>query len=237
PRWCTWRARSSSVPAQVRWRNGFACRTLPFTRRTSRRTRRRTGCAASARRRPGGGCAASTTPPTVPWHRRRRPRPRCTRTASSGSGCGGGAWTPCGSTRGTAAPRYAARSPGPRQGAQLARLYASLDVFVHSGPYETLGQTVQEAAASGLPVVAPAAGGPLDLVEDGRTGYLVPPLSSAALADAVGALVADPVLRRMFGAAGRSMVLDRSWSAVGDQLVEHYSAVLGAVSAPGVAVG
>src|SRR5438874_1228950 len=125
---------------------------------------------------------------------------------------------------------------GPRQGAQLARLYASLDVFVHSGPYETFGQTVQEAAASGLPVVAPAAGGPLDLVADGVTGYLVPPLSAQALDDAVGVLCASPRLRREFGAAARAMVLTRSWSAIGDQLLGHYRDVLGSrVSAVPVA--
>jgi phosphatidylinositol alpha 1,6-mannosyltransferase len=127
---------------------------------------------------------------------------------------------------------------GPRQGTQLARLYASLDVFVHSGPYETFGQTVQEAAASGLPVVAPAAGGPLDLVQDGRTGYLVPPGSGSALTDAVAILVQDPLLRKEFGARGRELVQGRSWSALGDQLIDHYQAVLGApspVSHPAVA--
>jgi phosphatidylinositol alpha 1,6-mannosyltransferase len=117
---------------------------------------------------------------------------------------------------------------GPRHGSQLARLYASLDVFVHSGPYETFGQTVQEAAASGVPVVAPAAGGPLDLVVDGVTGRLVPPLSADALADAVAELAASPHMRREYGAAGREMVLGRSWSAVGDQLINHYESVLGA---------
>jgi phosphatidylinositol alpha 1,6-mannosyltransferase len=116
---------------------------------------------------------------------------------------------------------------GPRQGAQLARLYASLDIFVHSGPYETFGQTVQEAAASGVPVVAPAAGGPVDLVVDGVTGYLVPPLSADGLSDAVATLVASADLRRELGAAARAMVLTRSWSAVGDQLIGHYSDVLG----------
>ena len=56
---------------------------------------------------------------------------------------------------------------GPRHGEQLATVYASLDVFVHAGPHDTFGNTLQEAAASGLPVVAPAAGGPIDLVDDG----------------------------------------------------------------------
>lgn len=119
---------------------------------------------------------------------------------------------------------------GPRQGAQLARLYASLDVFVHSGPYETFGQTVQEAAASGVPVVAPAAGGPVDLVVDGVTGFLVPPLSAQALDDAVGRLAGSATLRQQFGAAARDMVAARSWSAVGDELIGHYRAVLGAPS-------
>jgi len=118
---------------------------------------------------------------------------------------------------------------GPRHGRQLARLYASLDVFVHSGPYETFGQTVQEASASGVPVVAPASGGPVDLVADGVTGYLVPPLSAQALDDAVGRLVASAPLRQEFGAAARAMVLTRSWSAIGDQLLGHYRDVLGSL--------
>jgi phosphatidylinositol alpha 1,6-mannosyltransferase len=120
---------------------------------------------------------------------------------------------------------------GSRQGSQLARLYASLDVFVHSGPYETFGQTVQEAGASGVPVVAPAAGGPVDLVADGVTGFLVPPLSAEALSAAVAILVDSEDLRRSFGAAAREMLLGRSWSAVGDQLIDHYAEVLGTPSA------
>jgi phosphatidylinositol alpha 1,6-mannosyltransferase len=98
---------------------------------------------------------------------------------------------------------------------------------VHSGPYETFGQTLQEAAASGLPVVAPAAGGPLDLVEDGVTGYLVPPGDADAFAATVARLAADPGTRAAFGAAGRRKVLTRSWPALTEELIGHYTAVLG----------
>jgi phosphatidylinositol alpha 1,6-mannosyltransferase len=116
---------------------------------------------------------------------------------------------------------------GERRGDELAAIYASLDVFVHSGPYETFGQTLQEAAASGLPVVAPAAGGPLDLVDDGVTGYLVPPGDPDAFANAVARLAADPAQRAALGAAGRRKVLGRSWPALTDELIGHYAAVLG----------
>ena len=114
---------------------------------------------------------------------------------------------------------------GERHGAQLGRIYASLDVFAHAGPFETFGQTVQEALASGLAVVAPATGGPLDLVDPGRTGYLVPPEDAGALAEAVGILVANPALRLAFGRAARAEVAGRTWAAVGDELIGHYVAV------------
>jgi len=116
---------------------------------------------------------------------------------------------------------------GERRGEDLAAVYASLDVFVHSGPYETFGQTLQEAAASGLPVVAPAAGGPLDLVADGVTGYLVPPSDPDAFTAAVARLAADPAACAAFGAAGRRKVLGRSWPALTEELLGHYSQVLG----------
>jgi phosphatidylinositol alpha 1,6-mannosyltransferase len=115
---------------------------------------------------------------------------------------------------------------GQRRGEELAAIYASLDVFVHSGPYETFGQTLQEAAASGLPVVAPAAGGPLDLVEDEVTGYLVPPSDPGAFTAAVARLAADPATRAAFGAAGRRKVLGRTWPALTEELTGHYAAVL-----------
>lgn len=121
---------------------------------------------------------------------------------------------------------------GMRSGTDLARIYASLDVFVHTGPFETFGQTIQEAAASGLPVVAPASGGPLDLVDDGGTGYLVPPGDPDALSAAVLKLAEDAALRARLGAAARRRVLGRTWSALTDELLGHYAAVIEADAPP-----
>ncbi|CAM5555017.1 glycosyltransferase family 4 protein [Streptomyces chartreusis] len=117
---------------------------------------------------------------------------------------------------------------GRRGGDDLARIFASFDVFAHTGPFETFCQTVQEAMASGVPVVAPAAGGPLDLVDHGRTGLLVPPRDADAVRDAVRTLVADPALRAAYGAAGHATVEGRTWAAIGDQLIGHYADVLAA---------
>ncbi|MCG0063779.1 glycosyltransferase family 1 protein, partial [Streptomyces tricolor] len=117
---------------------------------------------------------------------------------------------------------------GRRTGADLARIFASLDLFVHTGPFETFCQTVQEAMASGVPIVAPAVGGPLDLVDHGRTGLLVPPFDAAAVQEAVRALAADPARRAAYGAAARATVEGRTWAAVGDQLLTHYDDVLAA---------
>ncbi|NMH99737.1 glycosyltransferase [Pseudonocardia acidicola] len=131
---------------------------------------------------------------------------------------------------------------GFRGGDELARIYASLDVFVHTGPSETFCQAVQEALASGLPVVAPDAGGPRDLVLPGRTGFLVPPRPDGTEAGDPGAVAADaqlreavialtdPALRAAFGAAARQSVLRRTWSTVCDELLAHYADVVGAAA-------
>lgn len=114
---------------------------------------------------------------------------------------------------------------GALYGTQLAAAYASMDVFVHPGEHETFCQTVQEALASGVPVIAPDAGGPRDLVAPLRTGLLLPVSRfEAELDGAVDHLLAS---RPHYSAAARRSVLTRSWAEICDQLVDHYRAVQG----------
>lgn len=114
-------------------------------------------------------------------------------------------------------------------GHDLAMAYAAFDVFVHTGTEETFGQTLQEAHASGTPVVAPLSGGPIDLVTHGGDGYLFDPSQSRgtdSMRRYVSRLVADPALRARMGEAGRRRVLGRSWERICDELLEHYEAVI-----------
>lgn len=111
---------------------------------------------------------------------------------------------------------------GRLSGAELATAYASFDVFLHAGTEETFGQTLQEAHAAGLPVVAPAAGGPIDLITHGDDGFLFRPDDNRDLRRCVSELVADPGLRGRMGEAGRRRVLSRSWESVCGTLLDFY---------------
>jgi phosphatidylinositol alpha 1,6-mannosyltransferase len=117
---------------------------------------------------------------------------------------------------------------GALYGEELATAYASMDVFVHAGEHETFCQVVQEALASGLPVIAPDAGGPRDLVTSYRTGLLLPVKDfEAQLPQAVAHLVEE---RQRYSVAARKSILERSWPAICDELLGHYEAVLSPVA-------
>lgn len=111
---------------------------------------------------------------------------------------------------------------GVLHGEDLARAYATLDVFVHTGRHETYCQSAQEALASGVPVVAPRAGGPIDVVDDTVAGFLYEPGDAAELVAHVERLVTQPVLRLRMSHAARASVRDRTWQAVNEVLVRHY---------------
>ncbi len=113
---------------------------------------------------------------------------------------------------------------GALYGDELAAAYASMDVFVHPGEHETFCQVVQEALASGLPVIAPDAGGPRDLVTPGRTGFLLPVAEFEAQLPAAVACLVDQ--RHRYSLAARRSVLGRGWPVICDELLGHYEAVL-----------
>ncbi|MGV8884013.1 MAG: GDSL-type esterase/lipase family protein [Microbacteriaceae bacterium] len=115
---------------------------------------------------------------------------------------------------------------GFQSGDDLADVVANFDVFVHPGENETFCQTVQEALASGVPVVATGVGGPVDLVHNSRTGWLYRPGDLGDLRSRVIDLVGDPSKRRAFGLAARSSVAHRTWSRLGDELLGHYRSLL-----------
>ncbi|MBO1266612.1 glycosyltransferase family 4 protein [Arthrobacter cavernae] len=111
-------------------------------------------------------------------------------------------------------------------GDDLAQAVASFDLFVHPGEFETFCQTIQEAMASGVPVVATGRGGPLDLVENSRTGWLFEPGNLAQLRGYVEDLMGDDAKRRAFAATAAASVQGRTWPALSANLVRHYEDVM-----------
>jgi phosphatidylinositol alpha 1,6-mannosyltransferase len=111
---------------------------------------------------------------------------------------------------------------GVRHGADLGRIVASLDVFVHTGSTETFCQAAQEALASGVPVLAPDSGGPRDLVRSGENGLLFAPGDRSDLYANLETLVSSAGLRMRMGAAAYAGTRGRTWASVNDALVEHY---------------
>lgn len=111
-------------------------------------------------------------------------------------------------------------------GNELSQLYASLDVFAHTGVDETFCQSVQEALASGVPVIAPAVGGPLDLVQHGLNGFLWSPHRNDTLFESVNEIVINRAVRESCANNARSTVEHRTWDSVMGELVGHYRSVI-----------
>jgi glycosyltransferase involved in cell wall biosynthesis len=108
---------------------------------------------------------------------------------------------------------------------QLARVYASADVFLFCSRTDTYGQVIAEAQASGLPVVAVGEGGPLSLLADRHTGWLCPP-DADALAGAIAQLASSPFIRERLARAGLGAVRDRTWDNALRELAAGYERAL-----------
>jgi sugar transferase (PEP-CTERM/EpsH1 system associated) len=110
--------------------------------------------------------------------------------------------------------------PGARD--DVAQALRSFDAFVLPSLAEGISNTILEAMASGLPVIATRVGGNAELVDDGTTGTLVPSADAEALARAMLRYARDPALARAHGRAGRERV-ERLFSL--DAMVAQYTAL------------
>lgn len=121
----------------------------------------------------------------------------------------------------------AAWLPGARD--DVADQLRGFDLFVLPSKAEGISNTILEAMATGLPVVATRVGGNPELVLEGTTGALVPDSDPAALAAAIGRYVENPELVRAHGAAGRARAI-REFSL--DRMIERYLTVYDEYAAP-----
>jgi glycosyltransferase involved in cell wall biosynthesis len=96
-------------------------------------------------------------------------------------------------------------------GEKLAKAYASADAFVFPSTTDTFGNVVLEAQASGLPVIVSDIGGPKELVDDGRTGFVTKAHDPEDFARAIERISGDASLRARMGEEARRQVIDRSW--------------------------
>jgi len=110
-------------------------------------------------------------------------------------------------------------------GDDLGRAVAGMDIFFMPSVTETFGNVTTEAMAAGVPVVAARATGAIDLVEEGVTGFLVPPRDVNAYADAIQHLIEDPALRASAGRAGHARVQGYQWDQVNAAMIETYCAL------------
>jgi len=116
-------------------------------------------------------------------------------------------------------------------GEDLPRAYASADAFLFCSGTDTYGQVILEAAASGLPVVAVAEGGPATLIENRHTGLLCCP-DADQIAGALLRLASSPELREQLGSAAARAARERSWERSMGQLAAGYRRALDAAAAP-----
>jgi sugar transferase (PEP-CTERM/EpsH1 system associated) len=117
--------------------------------------------------------------------------------------------------------------PGDRR--DVPELLRMLDIFALPSLAEGISNTVLEAMASGLPVVATRTGGTPELITDGENGLLVPVSDHKALASALRWMLDNPDATKAMGGAGRAIVLQKfNWDRTVEQYLSVYEEALGA---------
>jgi glycosyltransferase involved in cell wall biosynthesis len=105
----------------------------------------------------------------------------------------------------------------------VPELLVNGDIFITNSTKETRGLTVIEAAAAGIPAIAPCAGGVIDTILDGETGLLYQPQNQADFLDKLIRLIADSSLRQSMGVKAKELAQQYSWQQTVDNLIEIWS--------------
>ncbi len=121
-------------------------------------------------------------------------------------------------------------------GDELSHAYASADLFVFPAMNETLGNVLLESMASGVPVLAAAAGGPLDIVLNDETGYLVDPNSRQGFVEAAQKIILNPEKHAQMRSKARAHAEANSWDSVFKLLMADYADVAAKKKQPGPVV-
>lgn len=110
---------------------------------------------------------------------------------------------------------------------ELPAYYASCDIFAMHTTYEAFGLVFAEAMACGKPVISTSVGAIPEVIDDGKTGIIVPPKDSGALADAILKLVGDRELRLKMGEEGQKKARQKySWNHITEQYIQVYESML-----------
>src|SRR5699024_8751233 len=122
--------------------------------------------------------------------------------------------------------RERVRFVGARGRDELARLMAGARLFLNPSHSETYGLTALEAAASGVPVVASAAGGLVEAVRHGETGVMLGTRDPQEWADAVTALLRDPAEIGRLSSGGRAHARRHTWARMAHETLAAYGRLL-----------
>jgi len=115
---------------------------------------------------------------------------------------------------------------GPKYGKELINYYKKSDIFVYTSFYENFGQTMLEAGAAGLPIIATKTGIANDIVEDNKTGFIVGPDNPKKIAEYIKEL-SDKNKRKLFGKRIREIVKENfDWENIIEKYVEVYDSIM-----------
>ncbi len=114
---------------------------------------------------------------------------------------------------------------GAKDQSELRNYYSASTAVLMPSDYESFGMVALEAMASGTPVIASQVGGLAFLIEDGRSGYLVPVRDSVALAERIRELLSDPLRQRELRRGAAERAAHYTWPATADSLLAHFEQI------------